>query len=175
MKHITKDEALTELCSRKGRGEHIDQRLEDAIRSCKALFLLALEDEGSFLSLIWQAHRHTRILTPPDQPRTLRDVVRRMGERTFAEFCDQAVIPPCSYNPRWFDKCRDIDASFDPQRFGRLALVIPTCGELKGTPNGLLYVYDGVHKTLVLAKRLLSGQSKYWPVDALLILPRPRC
>ncbi|MBA2227508.1 hypothetical protein [Thermogemmata fonticola] len=69
------------LAERQHAGYRVNERLLTEVNRPEGeLFLIQLEDEDSFLSLIWQESDPTRLLTPPGQPRTLRDVARRMIE-----------------------------------------------------------------------------------------------
>jgi hypothetical protein len=82
--------------------------------------------------------------------------------------------PPSVHNPGWFERCIEMDAAFEYERFGRVAVVLPTDSERRQSLFGSFYIYDGVHRTLVLAKRLLSGQIHFRPLIALMLVPRPR-
>jgi hypothetical protein len=72
----------------------------------------------------------------------------------------------------WFSKCVEIDASFNYSAFGWLALTPCTPSEQQETPNGTYYIYDGVHKSLVLGRKLLTNELAYQPLEALLLKPR---
>ncbi len=82
-------------------------------------------------------------------------------------------LPREQHHPEWFEKCIAIDEAFDYSRFGFLALAHATESERKQSPRGTFYIYDGVHRTLVLAKRLLSRETNFQLLTALLIVPRP--
>lgn len=56
--------------------------------------------------------------------------------------------------------------------FDFVAVVPANDAEGYQSPGRTFYIYDGVHRTLVLSHRLLSKQSSYHPVKALLITPR---
>jgi hypothetical protein len=45
-------------------------------------------------------------------------------------------------------------------------------GEKRDSPDGTYYVYDGVHKSIVLAKKLLRNELEFKPVELLLLTPR---
>lgn len=174
MQAANKDDILNQMASKQSRGEHVDRRLFPAIRDSQSLYLLRLSDEESFLSLIWQEHDATRLLTPRGQPRTLKDVRSRLQNWCgFVQLASALGLPSSQHNPAWFNKCVEIEAAFDYSRFGWIAVAHPTDGERRQSPGGSFYIFDGVHRTLVLAKRLLSRELDFQPLTALLILPRP--
>jgi hypothetical protein len=72
----------------------------------------------------------------------------------------------------WFRPCLDIDKAFDYGKVGLVALTPLNEPGIRETPAGNYYIYDGVHKSIVLAKRLLRGETEYEPVQILLLTPR---
>lgn len=130
------------------------------------MYLFPLPDATAFLALIWQSINEARPLVPVGQPRTLRDCAARLapfGWR-FERLVDEGYS--------WFAKCLDIDAAFDRSKFGWIALTPSNTSEQKETPQGTYYIYDGVHKSIVLAKKLLRREVEYAPLEALLLTPR---
>jgi hypothetical protein len=175
MRQISTTEVLHVLDERKRSGHHIDQRVYTAVAASAGLFLLTLADEASFLSLVWQQSDGVRLLVPRGRSRTLRDVAQRMIAEsfTFERLASDLGRPKEEHDPEWFRVCTPINASFDLGRFGWVTVVPASDSERKESPGGSLYIFDGVHKTLVLSKRLVSGETQFRPVEALLILPRP--
>ena len=174
MKQTTADEMLKRLDERKKRGHHIDERLIQAVQAPGNLFMISLEDEASFLSLIWQESDPARLLTPPSQPRTLRDVAGRMVDNswTFASLSTFIGRPSTQHDPTWFERCKRIDSNFDFDQFDFLAIVAANDSERHQSPAGSFYIFDGIHRALVLAHRVLAGNTIYQPTEALLITPR---
>jgi hypothetical protein len=144
-------------------GLHVDDRLWREVRQPGEMFLGVLAPKEEFLKLVWQSINETHLLAPPGQPRTLRDCALRLSRFEW-EF--EAVVQ------KWFQPCADIDAAFDYGKVGLLALTPLTEPEKRETPEGNYYIYDGVHKSIVLAKRLLRGEAEYKPVRVLLLTPR---
>jgi len=66
----------------------------------------------------------------------------------------------------------EIDSAFSYDHFGLLALTPSMPSEQRESPQGTYYVYDGVHRSIVLAKKLLSNEVEYRPVSALYLTPR---
>jgi len=95
MRHVGSMEVLKRLRERQSGGYHVDPRLLQEVQAPGDLFLFTLQDEDSFLSLIWQAINPTRLLTPSEQPRTLRDVAGRMIENswTFERLASSLGLP----------------------------------------------------------------------------------
>jgi len=166
MKHITADKVLETLDRHQAAGCHVDTRLLQQVRAPGDMYLLTLPDATAFLSLIWQSINQARPLVPVGQPRTLRDCAARLAGFGwhFQTLVDEGYP--------WFSKCLAIDAAFDRSKFGWLALTPPYVSEQKETPQGTHYVYDGVHKSIVLAKRLIRREIEYASVEALLLTPR---
>jgi len=174
MKQVSVPEVLARLGDRAALGHHVDVRLIQAVKAPGDLFLFTLEDEQSFLSLIWQEIDPTRLLTPRGQPRTLADVAGRMiaNSWTFSSLCHPMGQVPTHHAPGAFESYRALDADFDFSKFDFIAVTPAKESERRQSPSGTYYIYDGVHRSLVLAHRVMNGQSKYQPVEALLMTPR---
>jgi len=129
-------------------------------------FFWALATKEEFLQLVWQFIPDTRPLTPVGEPRTLFDCANRVS--TFGwEF--QSLVQA---GFEWFRPWVDIDKTFDDGKMGLVAITPLNEAERRETPEGNYYIYDGVHKSIVLAKRLLRGETEYEPVQVLLLTPR---
>jgi hypothetical protein len=174
MRQVNTSEVLMRLGTRGALGHHVDDRLIHAVKGPGTLFLFTLEDEQSFLSLIWQEIDPTRLLTPRGQPRTLGDVAGRMIDQswTFSSLSRPMGLMPMYHAPVAFERFEALDAGFDISKFDFIAVVPANDSERRQSPSGTFYIYDGVHRALVLAHRVLSGQMEYHPVEVLLITPR---
>jgi hypothetical protein len=174
MRQVTSSEVLERLSAREALGHHVDPRLIQAVNAPGNLFFFTLEDEKSFLSLIWQEINPTRLLTPWGQPRTLGDVAGRMIELswTFSSLSRPMGLMPTYHDPAAFESFKALDAGFDISKFDFIAVTPANDSEKRQSPSGTYYIYDGVHRALVLAHRVMNGQSKYQPVEALLLTPR---
>jgi hypothetical protein len=173
MRQVSGTEVLKRLSAREALGHHVDPRLIQEVNAPGSLFLLTLEDERSFLSLIWQEGDYTRLLTP-GRPRALADVAGRMiaNSWTFSSLCHPMGLDLKYHDPAAFESFRALDAGFDISKFDFIALTPANEAEKRQSPSGTYYIYDGVHRALVLAHRVMSGQSTYQPVEALLLTPR---
>lgn len=125
-----------------------------------------LATKAEFLKLVWQSIDATRSLTPVGEPRTLSDCANRLSAFGW-EF--QTLVQA---GFEWFRRSVDIDAAFDYGKLGLVALTPLNEPERRETPAGNYYIYDGVHKSIVLAKRLLRRETEYEPVQVLLLTPR---
>jgi hypothetical protein len=147
-------------------GFHVDDRLRSEVDKPGEMYLDVLATREEFLRLVWQSIDATRPLTPVGAPRTLLDCACRLS--TFGwEF--QALVQA---GFEWFRPCADIDKAFDYDKVGLVALTPLSESERRETTAGSYYIYDGVHKSIVLAKRLLRGETGYEPVQVLLLTPR---
>jgi len=173
MKKITQELARKALLQRVENDLKVDKRLLDEIKKGD-LYLIPLEDEHSFFSLIWHAIDDSRILTPQGQSRTLHDVTQRLIDNNynFTALSSDLGLNSKQHNPKWFDKCKKINDNFDIDKFGWIAVTPATEDELRSSPKGTFYIYDGTHKSLVLAKRLLDKNIYFTPLECLLLIPR---
>jgi hypothetical protein len=174
MKQVQSSEVLKRLGDRAAIGHHVDDRLIQAVKAPGSLFLFTLEDEKSFLSLIWQEISPTRLLTPWGQPRILCEVAGRMIEHswTFSSLARPMGLMPTHHDPAAFESFEVLDARFDISKFDFIAVTPANDSEKRQSPSGTYYIYDGVHRALVLAHRVLSRQSNYQPIEVLLMTPR---
>lgn len=163
---ISREDVEARLNNHKQNGFHVDSRLLQAIFQPGQLSLLTLETEDEFLRLVWQAVDETRPLTPKAQPRSVKDCAFRLR---FFGWSFEALV---GHGFPWFQKCADIDLAFDFGKVGWIAVTPLLAGEQKETPHGSYYIYDGVHKSIVLAKRLLCRELHYCAMEVLLLEPR---
>jgi hypothetical protein len=170
------EEVRRRLDARRSRGANVDSRLYQQIDEPGSLDFWHLASESEFLALIWQARDDSRLLTPPGRPRTLGAVAERMIDQryTFDRLASDFGLPRSVHNPDWFAPCRDIYNHFDGALFDFVALTPATSAERNENPQSSWYIYDGAHKTLVLAYRLLAREYLYQPVETLLLSPRRR-
>ena len=55
---------------------------------------------------------------------------------------------------------------------GFISVVPANDKEREQTPSGSFYIYDGMHKSLVLAVKLLQKEIDYQKIELLYLLPR---
>jgi hypothetical protein len=166
IRQVGVEEVLDKLKRQSAAGCHVDCRLLQEARRPGQMYVVPLQNADEFLSLVWQSCSKTRPLVPVGQPRTLRHCASRLAHYEWR--FENLVNAGCP----WFRMCVDIDAGFDYSWFGWIALT--PCNELEQqeTPTGLNYTYDGVHKSIVLAKKLLNSELEYEPLEALLLTSR---
>jgi hypothetical protein len=115
MELVSSADILRRLNERTVHGHHVDARLIQAVKMPGTFFLLTLDDEQTFLSLIWQEIDPTRLLTPHGQPRTLGDVANRMIRLswTFASLSNPMGLPPTQHVPAAFESFEKINSAFN--------------------------------------------------------------
>jgi hypothetical protein len=174
MKQVGSADVLARIQDRVGRGYHVDGRLIREVNAPGELYQFWIEEEDDFLRLIWQVSNPTRLLTPGGQPRTLRDVVTRMVSRgwTFASLLSPIGLPAALHEPSAFEKFDKLFTEFDFEAFGFLGVTPALPSELTESPRGTFYIYDGVHRSLALAYRLVAHLTDFQPVECLLLVPR---
>jgi hypothetical protein len=165
-KPISPAEALEILTAHEVAGNHVDKRLFRELDAHGELCLFKINTKQDFLSLVWQSNDDCRPLAPTGKSRTLHDCALRLKQHgwAFRNLVDAGYL--------WFEKCISIDEAFDLSRFNWIALTPLTNGESQESPNGTYYIYDGVHKTIVLAKKLIHDELTYTPITGLLLTPR---
>ena len=167
-KRISPAEARKVLVARQTGGDHVDSRILRELDALGELHLITLKTSDEFLSLIWQSSSECRPLAPVGETRILHDCALRLEQYdwSFHNVCESGSGYP------WFEKCVQIDESFDLSRFHWIALTPCVNNELRESPRGTYYIYDGVHKAIVLAKKLIRNELAYTPITALLLTPR---
>jgi hypothetical protein len=173
MERINNKAAFASLKDRAANGYHVDSRLLTEVQN-GSLYSLTVHEPELLLSFIWQESDPSRFLTPPHEPRTLRDVAGRFiqGGYTFADCVTDLGMPPHLHHPVWFQKCLEIERKFSYDDFGPIALVPANDGERKQSPEGTFYIYDGIHKTFVLSVLYLRGQIGFKTLQAFILFPR---
>jgi hypothetical protein len=173
MKQTSNQIVRDSYSARIAAGYNVDSRLMREVERGR-IFSFTFEDVESFLSLIWQEIDDTRLLTPSGQPRTLRDVAERVlkSGHSLEKLASDLGFPINQHKPAWFKKCVPIAQNFSYESFGFVATVPATDSERRQSPNGSFYIYDGIHKTLVLSILLVSQQIIYDPIQAILLIPR---
>jgi hypothetical protein len=174
MKRIGSLEILKWIEARETRGHRVDARLIGAVKAAISLSLFTIHDEASFLSLVWQEIDDSRLLTPLGQSRTLADVAARIvaNRWTIDSLSRPMGLPQSEHRPGWFEPCVTINSEFNFEDFDFVGLVAANDSERRQSPRGTFYIYDGAHKTLVLAHRLLTKQTAFHSTEGLLITPR---
>ena len=161
-----------EIAERKSNQLHIDSRLCETLRlpnKKSPAKLILFNDASEFLRLLFHLNDGSRILTPPGKARRLQDCAKRMieGKLSFEGLSKT--------HPGYFEKCLPIYENFDYDSFHSVFL-LDLCGddERNGSMNANFSIYDGTHKTLVLAYKLLAEELTFRPVRAFLFTDRNR-
>ena len=139
----------------------MDARLWGIINATESFRLITINKLDDYLNLIWQANSHTSVLTPGGEPRTLRDCVQRISS---AGGSFQALVDD---DHSWFKSCIRIEQNFVASSFGWLTIQDATEHEKRKSPGGQYYIYDGVHRSIVLAKLLMGNALDFEPVPCL--------
>lgn len=166
MRRVSAHEVRAALGQHRTAGFHVDSRLFREVEKPGDMCVLCLQDTDAFLGLVWQSIDAARPLVPIGEPRSLRDCASRLS----AFGWDFKSLVEAGHS--WFSKCVGIDASFDYSSLGWIAITPCNPSEKRETPGSTYYIYDGVHKSIVLAKKLLKNEVDYQPLEALLLTPR---
>lgn len=174
MKRITMQEASDELQRHIDKGLHVGSRVLDEIKNIGSIFQFEIEDEETFLSLIWHEIDASRLFTPQGESRTLKDVAQRFIDNkiSYSKLATNFGLPSDQHNPNWFSNCQKINDNFDYEEFGFIVLTPPTNEEVKQSSNGTFYIFDGSHKSFILATKLLKGELTFKSLNCFLLLPR---
>jgi len=166
MRSTSPAEVRSILERHKDAGFHVDSRLLEELERPGKLFVGVLSTSTELFRLVWQSIEAARPLVPVDEPRTLLDCATRLEPFGWSF---EALV---GQGYPWFEKCVRIDQSFDYSKLGCIAVTPLVEAEGNGNPRGSYYIYDGVHKSIVLAKRLLQRELEFRPVEVLLLTPR---
>ena len=135
--------------------------------------------QAEFLSLQLRDQGSSKCLTPAGASHALSDVVKLMKHNgwTFSslasEDLDTNQVPR---NPEWFMSCAEIYADFDMSKLGDLA-VHPRKGFKKIAVQDGKYIpsyheiYEGQHRALVFAQKLLDGEVEWSELSILYLYP----
>jgi hypothetical protein len=159
-------EVLLNLEAHRASGLPVSDRLIAEVQRPGQIFVMMLTRVEEFFQLVWQSSRETTPLAPPRHPRTLHNCASRLSQ--FGWEFDRLV----EHGHSWFSTCAGIDKAFDYSKFGFIAVTPLTSSERHETPEGSYYIYDGVHRSIVLAKKLLREEIAYSPVQTILLEPR---
>jgi hypothetical protein len=175
MSKVRRAEAFRLIKETRDRVHWVDRYVDGAVEDAKKIYHVRFQDDERFLSLIFPEMDGCRILTPPDESRTLRDVAHRIlyNEWTFEDLVEDMGLAPKLHDPGMFAKSRYLDENFDYEKFGLLILAPSTEEEREQSPDGSFFIYDGFHRSLVLAKYLLEEEIDYQQVEGILVIPRP--
>jgi hypothetical protein len=97
MQEVSKLEILRRISEKETSPDNVDARLKHAVCQSRSLYLFTLQDDASFLSLIWQESDGIRLLAPPRAPRTLLDVGKRLMS---AHFTFEQLVSPLACRGR---------------------------------------------------------------------------
>lgn len=174
MKKIDQKDAIKKLKDHQANGFHVDSRLLEEVKKDGDYFLIHLINKESFFSLIWQEIDYSRLLTPPGKPRCLFDVGNRFikCDYSFEQLSEPMQLSANQHNHQWFKNCISINSDFDYKKFGLITIVPAKDCERTQSPKGTFYIYDGIHKSLVLAVKILRKEIDYQEIEALLMIPR---
>lgn len=175
MSRVRRAEAFRLIRATRDALHWVDPYVDGAVEDAEKIYHVRFQDDERFLALIFPEMDGCRILTPPDEPRTLRDVANRIlyNEWTFEDLVEDKGLNPKLHDPAMFAKTRYLDENFDYEKFGMLILAPSNEEEREQSPDGSFFLYDGFHRSLVLAKYLLEEEVEYQQVEGIMVIPRP--
>jgi hypothetical protein len=156
---------------------HVDSRTIQHLANNRIVIEYVIESPDEFLALQFHANDASRLLTPHSRPRTLRDVVSRMQEKAwdFSTLTNPIMgFDRSHHHPEWFEACLHIEREkISYESFGALFLMDLIDEERAQTPLGSFSIYDGTHRSLVLAHQLLNQKLTFQPIPTFIFRPRP--
>jgi hypothetical protein len=167
--------AIEELSYKRRNNFKVDSRLEKAIAIVEPsdISMHSLNRE-TFLNIEFPEMGVSRVLTPLGESRTLLDVVNRMKSSGlgFASFCDSSVNTSESYDPRWFEECKRIYNNFEYSKVCSVFVHGLSESSLRQSPTATFGIFDGTHRSLVLAYKLIVENFEFQDIRAF-VLPSP--
>lgn len=175
MSRVRRTEAFRLIRETRNALHYVDPYVDGAIEDAEKIYHVRFQDDERFLALIFPEMDGCRILTPSDEPRTLRDVANRIifNEWTFEDLVKDMGFEARLHDPEMFAKASYLDENFDYEKLGMLIMAPSTEDEREQSPDGSFFIYDGFYRSLVLAKRLLEEEVEYQQVSGILVIPRP--
>lgn len=159
---VQPSEVMASLRAHQALGLHVSDRVIAEVQKPGRMNKVVL-GRADFFKLVWQSSDETRPLAPLRHPRTLGDCALRLSH--FSWSFDRLV----ELGWPWFAACAEIDKAFDLSKFGLIFLNPLNEVERGEAPQGSYYIYDGVHRSIVLAKRLTApSAAEYRPIQAIL-------
>ena len=170
--------ALAYIAEHESNGHHVDNRVKRLLESGNPVISERIENGKQFLRLLYHDNqRVSGFLTPYHAPRTLRDVIARiesLGLNMLTVARRTPSIPTELHDPQWFlGSQRLYENGFKFSNFGRLFLMDLIQEEQAWSPNAYSSIYDGTHRSLVLAWLLIHREIEFQPVDCFIFRPRP--
>lgn len=158
-------------------GHHIDGRVRLLLEAGNPVEQISLTSPEEFLRLQFHANDASRLLTPACKPRTLKDVIDRMIVSNWNfELLTSTLdgFDRSCHHPEWFEQCRWIEQTgFSFESFGSIFLMDLVHDEASQSPLANYSLYDGTHRSLVLASRVVQSSALYQPINAFVFRPRP--
>ena len=166
---------LDELNKKVEQGHRVDSRIYRLLYEQNPVYATVIETQEEFLKLIFHEGCPSRLLTPAEQPRSLEDVVNRMENMnlTFETLTHDLSHDRYYHHPEWFSQCVQINSAFTYDYFSPIFLTDSTDLELFQTPGSPFHIYDGTHRSLVLAWKIIKEGFQYERIRAYLFRPRP--
>ncbi len=168
-----KAELSNKLNELNNSGLHVNNKVIKAIKNAINIKKIMLS-EDEFFNLVWIQINGVRILSEKNKPRTLKDIVNKMNKNNydFQFLASNQIFDQINHDLSWFEKCNNIYANFNFNKFKYLFLYSLNENERSSSPNGSYYLFDGNHKSLVYAKKIIDGDLKYKEIKAYMIEPR---
>jgi hypothetical protein len=141
--------------------------------------LAEIDSVDEYLALQLRDQSKSKCLTPNDQSRQMRHILDRMTDQdwTFEKLAGGSLSTvDVEREPVWFEKCKYLDENFDLDIMGPLA-VHPRIGSKNNVKQGDVYdpsvheIYEGQHRALVLAKKLVKQELNLRPLKMIYLWP----
>ena len=134
---------------------------------------VSLETFDAFSKLVWHYSPYSKLLTKPHwwggKLYTVGDVAKKMVENGWTfEALSRGEIAG-DYKPGWFDSCQAIYSCFDWEVCLPLIVLNTTWSERWDCPASSFRIVDGIHRSLVIAYKVLSSELSYRPMTAIVL------
>lgn len=172
---INAAEVLKETDLFNAKNLHVDSRVIRLLNEGNIVYPVRFITSDNFLKLIFHEVDDSRLLTPPGMRRSLKDIIIRMKGSGWHidDLSKQLNLPSNMHDPNWFKQCFEIYKTFDEKKFTPLYLMESTLPEIAQTPGSPYHIYDGTHRSLVFAWKIMVEDYQFFPIQAYLFKPRP--
>jgi len=135
------------------------------------IFGAEIDRPDVFLKLNLRYQKVTHPIAPLDDSLELEQIIGRMrdSQQDFRTLANEQDDPN---KRKWFTRVADIIQKFSYEDFGLIALEPSAPGLLKPEEATCYSIFEGQHRSLALAWRLMGDIQSFKPIQALLLFPR---
>ncbi len=167
---------IKEVAERRSKGFHIDDRIVKTIElpDRSPVSQVSLKSKDDFLRLQYHDNDASWIFIPSGFPRTLKDCVEGMLDKKLTPQKLAHDFGPPEAHRAWFADKLSIYTNFDYNSFYSLFLLNFSGADRRTSAEANYIIFDGQHRSLFLAYKLMEEHVEFSPINAYLFSDRDR-